>query len=99
MNSTTQGYSVEDTMTDILYFNISEINLSITSLFSVQIMSHLGVSDIIYSNVIDSLISDILKYVFWILASLLKRSWTVNSHHSLMFYHYIRSAKEYHLVQ
>ena len=54
--NTAQGFSVEDTMTDDSYFNISEIKLSITSLFSVQIMSHLGVSDIIYSDVIDSFI-------------------------------------------
>ena len=46
-------------MTDISYFNISEVKLSITSLFSLQIMSHLGVSDIIYSDVIDSFISKI----------------------------------------
>ena len=36
------------------FFNISEIKLSITLLFSVQIMSYFGASDIIYSNVIDS---------------------------------------------
>ena len=61
MNSTAQGLSVEDTMTDDSYFNISEIKLSITSLFSVQIMSYLGTSDMIYSDVIDSFISEILK--------------------------------------
>ena len=49
-------------MTDDSYFNISEIKLTITSLFSVQIMSHIGVSDIIYSDVIDSFSSEILKY-------------------------------------
>ena len=49
VNNTAQGFSVEDTMTDDSYFDISEIKLSITSLFSVQIMSHLGVSVIIYS--------------------------------------------------
>ena len=50
-------------MTDDSYFNISEMKLSITSLFSVvQIMSYLGTSHIIYSNVIDSLIPEILKY-------------------------------------
>ena len=47
-------------MTENSYFNISGI--SITSLFSVQIMSHVGVSDIIYSYVIDSFISEMLKY-------------------------------------
>jgi len=35
--------------------------LSITSLFSIQIMSYLGTLEIIYSHVIDSLISGILK--------------------------------------
>ena len=43
-------------MTDDSYFNISEIKL-----FSVQIISYLGASDIIYSHVIDSFISEILK--------------------------------------
>ena len=56
MNSVAQGFPVEVTMTDDSYTNISEIKLSITSLFSVQIMSHLGVSDIIYSDVVDNFI-------------------------------------------
>ena len=59
------------------YFIISEIKLSITSLFSVQIISYLEASDIIYSDVIDSFISEILKYKFWFLASWRKRSWTM----------------------
>ena len=46
----------------VFYFNISGMKLSITSLFSVQIMSFLGASDIIFSDVIDSFISEILKY-------------------------------------
>ena len=46
-------------MTDDSY---SEIKLSVTSLFSVEIMPHLGVSDIIYCDVIDSFISEILNY-------------------------------------
>ena len=49
-------------MTEDWYFSISEIKLLITSLFSVQIKSYLGASDIIYSDVIDSFISEILKY-------------------------------------
>ena len=44
------------------YLNVSEIKLSITSLFSFQIMPYLGSSDLIYSDVIDRLISEILKY-------------------------------------
>ena len=55
-----------------LYFNISELKLSITSLYII--------SDIIWtenSEVIDSFISEILKYKSWILASWRRRSWTV----------------------
>ena len=62
MNSTAPGFSVEYTMIDDSYFNISKIKQSITSLFSVQIMSYLGASDIIYNDVIDSFFSEILKY-------------------------------------
>ena len=69
-NSMAQSFSVKDTMTDDSYFDTSEIKLSITSLFSVQIMSYLRASDMIYSDVIDSYISEILKYKSWILASL-----------------------------
>ena len=74
VNSTAQGFSVEDTMTDESYFIISEIKLSITSLFSVQIMSYLEASDMIYSYVINSFTSELLKYKSWILASWRKRS-------------------------
>ena len=67
VNRTAQRLSVEDTMTDDLYFNISEIKLSITSLFSVQIVSYLGASDMIYSDIIGSFISEISKYKSWML--------------------------------
>ena len=41
VNSTVYGFSVEDTMTDdSYYFDISEIKLSITPLFSVQVTSY-----------------------------------------------------------
>ena len=46
VSSTAQDLSVKDDS----YFNISEMELSITSLFSVQIMSYLGAQDIIYSS-------------------------------------------------
>ena len=59
-----------------LNINMSERKLSIISAFSVQIISYLGASDIIYSDVIDSFISEILTYKPWILASWHKRSWT-----------------------
>ena len=67
----------QDARIQDLYFNISEMKLTITLLFSVQLMSYLKASDIIYSDVIDSFISEILKYEFWILASWRKRSWTL----------------------
>ena len=60
-----QGFSTKDSMTDDSCFNISEMKLLITSLFSVQVISYLGASDIIYSDVIDSFISEILKYKSW----------------------------------
>ena len=77
VNLTVQDHLRQDARIQDLYFNISEKKLSITSLFSIQIMSYLGASDIIYSDVIDSFISEILKYKSWILVSWRKRSWTV----------------------
>ena len=77
MNSTAHGFSVEDKMTDYSYFIISEIKLSTTSLFSVQIMSYLGASDLIYSNVIDSFISEILEYESSVIVSSTEKPWAV----------------------
>ena len=65
MNLTVQDLLRQDARIQELYFNISEMKLSITSLFSVQIMTYLEASGIIYSDVIDSFISDILKYKSW----------------------------------
>ena len=62
VNTTAQGFSVEDTMTNDSNFNISEIKLSITSLY---IIYDTPKCDIIWtenSDVIDSFISEILKY-------------------------------------
>ena len=61
VNLTVQDLLHQDARIQQLYFNISEMKLSMTSLFPVQIMSYLGASDIIYSDVIDSFISEILK--------------------------------------
>ena len=61
VNSTAQGFSVEDTMTYDSYFNISELKLSITSPY---IISDAPKYDIIWtenSDVIDSFISEIRK--------------------------------------
>ena len=51
---TAKGFSVEDTMTDDLYFNISEIKLSITSLY---IISDTPKCDIIWTE--NSYVNDI----------------------------------------
>ena len=67
-------------MTDVTYFNISEIKLSITSLFSVKIMSYLGALDIIYRDVIGSFISEILKYDLSVIESLTKSPRPYYSH-------------------
>ena len=64
-------------MTDDSYFDISEIKLSTISLFSVQIMSHLGVSDIIYSDVFDSSVSEILKRESSVIGSSTEKPWAV----------------------
>jgi len=77
MSLAVQDLLCQDARIQDLYFNMFEMKLSITSLFSVQIMSYLGASDIIYNDVIDSFISEILKYKSWILASWRIRSWTV----------------------
>ena len=67
------GSFSQDPRIQDLCFNISEIKVSITSLFSVQIMSYLGASDIIYSDVIDGLISVILKYESSVIESLTEK--------------------------
>ena len=77
VNPTVQDLLRQDARILDLYFNISEMKLSITSLFLVQVMSYLGASDSVYSDMIDSFISEIMKYKSWILASWRKRSWTV----------------------
>ena len=69
MNISVQVLLCQDARIQDLYFNISEMSLSITSLFSVQIMSYLGASDIIYSDVIDSFISEISKYEMLVIVS------------------------------
>ena len=51
VNLTVQDLLCQDARIQDLYFNISEMKLSITSLFSVQIMSYIWVSDIIYISV------------------------------------------------
>ena len=77
VNLTVQDFLCEDARIQDLYFDISEMQLLITSLFSIQIVSYLRASDKIDSDVIDIFISEILKYKSWILASWCKESWTV----------------------
>ena len=84
VNLTVQDLLRQDARIQDLYFNISEMKLSITSLFSFQIMSYLGVSDIIYSDVFDSFISEILKYESSVIVSSTEKPWaaprTIHTH-------------------
>ena len=76
VNITVQDLLRQNARIQDLNFNISEMKLSITSLY---IISDAPKYEIIWtenSDVIDSFISEILKYKSWILASLHKRSWT-----------------------
>ena len=62
-------------MTDEFYFNISEMKLSITLVY---IMSNVPKYDIIWtenSDVIDSFISEILKYELSVIASSTEKPW------------------------
>ena len=80
MNSTAQGFSFEDTMTEDSYFNISEIKLSITSLY---IISDTPKCDIIWtenSDVIDNFISEIFKYESSVIMSSTEKPWAYYSH-------------------
>ena len=64
-------------MTDGSYFNISEIKLSITSLY---IILYTTKCDIIWtenSDVIDSFISEILKYESSVIVSSTEKPWAV----------------------
>ena len=77
VNSTAQGFSVEDAMTDNSYLNISETKLSITSLY---IISDTPKCDIIWtenSDVIDSFVSEILKYELSVIVSSTEKLWAV----------------------
>ena len=56
MQCQSRGLLRQDARNKDLYFNISEMKLSNTLLFSVQIISYLGASYMIYSDVVDSFI-------------------------------------------
>ena len=77
MNLTVQDLLRQDARIQDLYFNISEMKLSITSLY---IISDAHKYDIIWtenSDVIDSFISEILKYEMSVIASSTKKPWAV----------------------
>ena len=69
VNLTVQDLLRLDARIQDLYFNISEMKLSFTSLYTISDAPNY---DIIFTeniDVIDSFISEILKYKSWILAS------------------------------
>ena len=62
VNLSVQDLLYQDARIQNFFTNISKMKLSIISLFSVQIMSYLGASELLYSDVIDNFILEILKY-------------------------------------
>ena len=75
MNSTAKCFSVEDAMTNDLYFTISEIKLSIISLY---IISDIPKCDIIWtenSDVIESFISEIFVYELSVIVTSTGKPW------------------------
>ena len=77
VNLSVQDLLCQDARIQDLYFNISEMKLSITSLFSVLIIPYFGGLDIIYSDVNDSFISEILKYESSVIQSITEKPWAV----------------------
>ena len=74
MNSTVQNLLRQDARIQDLYFNISEMKLSVISLY---IISDAPKNDIILtenSDVIDSFISQILKYELSVIQSLTEKA-------------------------
>ena len=74
MNSTAEGFSVKDSMTDDSYFKISEMKLSITSVY---IISDAPKYDIIWTENSDVIDSDILKYYSSVIQPLTENPWSV----------------------
>ena len=93
VNRTVQDLLRQDARIQDLYFNISEMRLSITSLY---IISDAHKYDIIWTenrDVIDSFISEILKYESSIIVSSTEKLWavlfmptTIHENYSFFFY-------------
>ena len=73
VNSTAQNFSVKDWMTDDSYFNISEMKISITSLYIISDAHKYVIIWTENSDVIDSFISEILKYESSVIQSLTEK--------------------------
>ena len=74
MNLTAQDLLRQDAMIQDLYFNISEINISITSLYIITDAPKYDIIGTENSDVIDSFISEILKYKSSVIQSLTEKS-------------------------
>ena len=77
MNSTAQGFSVEDTMTDDSYFDISEIKHQSHRCILYLIPPKCDIIWTENSDVIDSFISEILKYESSVILSSTEKPWAV----------------------
>ena len=77
VNSTAQGFSIQDTMTNHSYFNIPEIKLSITSLYIISDTIKYYIIWTENNDVINSFISEILKYESSVIVSSIEKPWAV----------------------
>ena len=69
VNLSDQDLLFQDARIQDLYFNISEMKLSITSLYIISDAPEYDINWTENSDMIDNFISEILKYKSWILAS------------------------------
>ena len=75
MDSTAYGFSVNDSMTNDLYFDISEMKLSITSLHIITDATQYNIIRTENSNVIDSFISEISKNEMSVIVFSTEKPW------------------------
>ena len=98
VNLTVQDLLNQDARVQDFYFNISEMKLSITSLY---LISDAPKYDIIWtenSDVVDSFISEILKYESSVSVSSTEKPWAVLFTPSSYFTHYVKKIRENSLV-
>ena len=81
VNFTVQDLLLRDARIQDLYFNIYEVKLSITLLYIISDAPKHGIIWTKNSDVIDSFISEILKYESWVIVSSTEKPWAVYYSH------------------